>query len=234
MGVRHFVLDDRHGPTDASGTSDEANAPRGERDAWRPGETAVLRYVWSGKVWAALPVTIVEDSLARRALYMAPGTIFMGPDCSRAEHLRVLASGTWGLAQMTWNDQPMLWTSVPGEAYSIWTMWQAPGWWHLGWKVNPEAPLRRTPLGFDTADYTLDAVIDPDLERWSWKDEDEFAEAIKLGLLTSTQATVIREGTLEVVERLLMAGRHEMAAWAAWRPPTEWATPSLPRGWDIV
>ena len=172
------------------------------------GGTAVtLRQVWFGRVWAAFPMTVVEDTPTRRALYIAPGTVFMAPDCTRAEHLRVLASGKWGLVEMTWNEQPMLWTSVPGEAWSVWTIWQTPGWQHNGWKVNPEAPMRRTRLGFDTADYTLDAIIEPDLERWSLKDEDEFSEAIRLELLTETEAAVIRKETRRVVKSLLTGRR---------------------------
>jgi len=179
-------------------------------------------------------MTVVEDTPTRRALYIAPGTVFMAPDCTRAEHLRVLASGKWDLVEMTWNEQPMLWTSVPGEPCSVWTIWQAPNWQHIGWKVNPEAPMKRTRLGFDTADYTLDAVIEPDLERWSWKDEDEFAEAILLGLLTTTEATAIREGTRMVVESLLMVQRDDLRAWAAWRPLAHWTVPTLPLDWDVV
>lgn len=128
----------------------------------------------------------------------------------------------------------MLWTSVPGEPWSVWTIWQAPSWRHTGWKVNPEAPMKRTRLGFDTADYTLDAVIKPDLERWSWKDEDEFAEAIRLGLFTETQAEMIRKETQMVVERLLAERRGDMIAWAAWRPPADWTLPTLAVDWDII
>ena len=94
--------------------------------------------------------------------------------------------------------------------------------------------MKRTRLGFDTADYTLDAVIEPDLERWSWKDEDEFAEAILLGLLTTTEATAIREGTRMVVESLLMVQRDDLRAWAAWRPLAHWTVPTLPLDWDVV
>ncbi len=84
--------------------------------------------------------------------------------------MRVLASRQWRLVTYTWNAQPMLWTSVPGEACSIWTMWLTADWKHVGWKVNPEAPWQRTHFGFDTTDHVLDAFISPDLGSWEWKD----------------------------------------------------------------
>ncbi len=222
------------GLTPYKGAAQLRSEPTERHAAWSPGTPVTLRHVWFGRVWAALPMTVVQDTPTRRALYIAPSTVFVAPNCARAEHLRVLASRKWELVEMTWNEQPMLWTSVPGEAWSVWTIWQAPNWQHIGWKVNPEAPMKTTRLGFDTADYTLDAVVEPDLERWSWKDEDEFAEAIRLGLLTTTEATAIRGGTRVVVESLLTVRRDEMRSWAAWRPPAAWTIPSLALRWDVV
>lgn len=214
------------------------NQPQLEVPAWQPawpaGTSVTLRHVWFGRVWAAIPMTVVEDTPTRRSLYVAPGTVFMAPNCTRAEHLRVLASGKWALIEITWNQQPTLWTSVPGEACSVSTIWQAPGWRLTGWKVNPEAPMKRTRLGFDTAHYSLDAVIEPDLEHWSWKDEDEFGEAVRLSFLTESHAAVIRKETRVTVHRLLTAGREDMLAWATWRPPADWPLPSLPPDWQVL
>ncbi|MHC3391083.1 hypothetical protein ACLQ2E_16740 [Streptomyces lavendulocolor] len=40
--------------------------------------------------------------------------------------------------------------------------------------MNFEHLIRRTTTGFDTFDLTVDLVVDPDLTRWEWKDEDAY------------------------------------------------------------
>ena len=41
--------------------------------------------------------------------------------------------------------------------------WRDPDWELRNWYGNIQAPLKRTAIGFDTADYLLDVWIDPDL-----------------------------------------------------------------------
>ncbi len=188
--------------------------------------------MWPGGVWAAIPATIIEDSSDLVSLYIAPGTIFAGPDCSRDEHLHVAASGAWELKLYEWTVQHHLWSSVPGEAASIWTIWSAPDWTHVGWKVNPELPLKRTPIGFDTTDHVLDAVISADLTSWQLKDEDELAVAIDLGLLTEAEGERIRRETRRIASECISSHRRQLQAWAAWRPPAGWNLPTLPRNWE--
>lgn len=203
------------------------------RKRWRSSDPIVVRQVWQGRIWAAFPVTIVEDSPQRMTIYIAPATTFMAPDCTREDHVHVLASRQWRLVEYTWNAQPMLWTTVPGEACSVWTMWRAPGWEHIGWKVNPEAPWQRTPFGFDTTDHVLDAGIRPDFT-WDWKDENEFADAVAFGLFTATDAEKIRGAASWVIHSLLGTKRAKAKAWATWRPPQTWHLPRLPQGWDAM
>ncbi|MCY4080870.1 MAG: hypothetical protein OXF54_11540 [Caldilineaceae bacterium] len=62
---------------------------------WSSGDHVLFRQFWSSRVWAAIPATIVEDSSHQVSLYIAPGTTFAGPDCSRDEHLQVAVSGAW-------------------------------------------------------------------------------------------------------------------------------------------
>lgn len=59
-------------------------------------------------------------------------------------------------------------------------------------KVSPLARLRRTPIGFDRTDHVLDAVIEPAIDSWAWKDEEEESEATALGLFTPCEADGIR------------------------------------------
>ncbi len=201
---------------------------------WSSGDHIVFRQLWTNEVWAAIPATIIEDSSDLVSLYIAPGAIFAGPDCSRQEHLHVAASGAWELKLYEWTGQHHVWSSVPGEAASIWTIWSAPDWTHGGWKVNPELPLKRTPIGFDTTDHVLDAVISADLTTWQLKDEDELAVAIELGLLTVAEGERIRRVTQRIAGECVTSRRRQLQAWAAWRPQSQWKLPVLQGNWEAA
>lgn len=201
---------------------------------WSQGDHVVVRQVWPGGVWAAIPSTIVEDSSDLVSVYIAPGTIFAGPDCSRDEHLHVAASGSWQRKFYDWTGQHHLWSSRPGEAASIWTIWSAPDWTHVGWKVNTELPLERTAIGFDTTDLVLDAAITPDLNTWRLEDEDELADAIALGLISATEGERIRRATHRIASECLSSRRRQLQTWAAWRPPPNWKLPALPQNWETT
>jgi hypothetical protein len=59
---------------------------------------------------------------------------------------------------------------------------------------------------------------------WSWKDEDEFEEAVGLGLFTSEQAGEIRakgERVIGLLPDLLPTG------WEDWLPDPAWAADML-------
>ena len=199
---------------------------------WSSDDHVLLRQVWPGGIWAAIPATIVSDSSHLVSLYIAPGTTFAGPDCSRNEHLHVAASGAWESKRYVWTDQHHLWSSLPGESASIWTIWSAPDWTRVSWKVNPETPLKRTPLGFDTTDHVLDAVISADLTTWQLKDEDELAVAVELGLFSVAEAERIRRETQRIAEECVTSRRRQLQEWAAWRPPAGWNLPTLPQNWE--
>ena len=201
-------------------------------DRWPPGSHIVFRQVWFNKIWAAFPVTIVEDSADRIAVYIAPGTDFMAPNCNRVEYLRVIASKKWRLSHHTWYDEPMLWSTAPSEACSVWTIWQGENWHHSGWKVNPEAAWTRTRLGFDTTDHVLDVVVKPDLATWSWKDADELSEAVELELFTPDEVTAIRKEAQRVLARMVERGQEEAKQWANWRPDNNWMIPTLGPAWE--
>ena len=210
-------------------TSQEASPPR-----WSFGGHVIFRQVWPSGVWAAIPATVIEDSSALVSLYIAPGTMFSGPICTREEHLHVAAGGTWERKLYEWTGQHHLWASVPGEACSVWTIWSTPDWTHLGWKANPETPLRRTATGFDTTDHVLDVVISADLGSWRWKDEDELAVAIDLGLFSVAEGEQIRQEAQRVAGECVTSRRQQLQAWADWRPPARWKLPVLQGNWEAA
>jgi hypothetical protein len=80
----------------------------------------------------------------------------------------------------------------------------------------------------DTTDLALDVTVDPD-GTWAWKDEDELAEAISLGVLDEAAAAELRaEG-----ERVI-AAKPWPTGWEDWRPPPDWGPLPLPVDWHVV
>ncbi|MEV0126610.1 DUF402 domain-containing protein [Streptomyces sp. NPDC050703] len=76
-----------------------------------------------------------------------------------------------------WQETELLLWKPPTAWFSINAFFTAAGL--RNWYVNFEHPTRRSEAGFDTFDLTVDLVIDPDLTSWQWKDEDEYAHALR-------------------------------------------------------
>ena len=98
----------------------------------------------------------------------------------------------------------------------------------MGWYLNLQAPVGVSGWFVDTTDWALDVVVDPD-GTWRWKDEDELAEAIELGVFDADGAARVRaEGERVIAERPWPTG------WEDWRPLAGWGPLGLPRDWHVV
>jgi predicted RNA-binding protein associated with RNAse of E/G family len=99
----------------------------------------------------------------------------------------------------------------------------------MSWYVNLQAPVRMHGAFVDTTDQALDVLAFSD-GTWRWKDEDELAEAVELGIWTESEAARIRaEGERVLAEPPWPTGYED------WRPPASWHTPlGLPRDWHVV
>lgn len=201
---------------------------------WTQGQTAVTRFIWFGKVANAKPVIVVEDSDELIALYIAPGTRFKraGTDDRRKDYLRDLAEQRWTLYDDVWRKYRTLVLTRPGSAHCILGFWPEDGGDLVGWYVNLEDPLRHSPVGFDGRDVFLDIIVRPD-GSWRWKDEDEFEEAQRLGLLSPEETQAVRaeaQRVIDAVER----GHPWWMRWKDWSPDPSWGIPALTEGWDVV
>ena len=192
------------------------------------GDHALFRYVWPQGVFWALPTTAVEEDPGRSILWVAPGTPFKRPEVL---HLPIprLAAGDWTVTDSSWFGGGALIIAEPDVAHAVWVMWDEGGAL-IGWYVNLEEPRRRTPLGYDTTDHTLDIVVRPD-RSWQWKDEAEFAEAVDVGLFSPQKAAEIRAEGERVVQRIGAWSAPFNEGWENWRPDPDWPLPSLPDGW---
>jgi uncharacterized protein len=198
---------------------------------WRYGETAVLRYVEGDGVAGAIPMTVVQDEPELVALYIAGGTRIKWPYVGglpiRQATLEDRFTLPWIPGDKTWTGDGVLVLNRPGRAHSIW-LFRDDGSAGGAWYVQLEDPHRRTRLGFDTRDHTLDAWVEGD-GAWRWKDEDELEVALAHGHHSAGEAAAMREEAERV-----RAEWPFPTGWEDWRPDPAWDLPELPEGWDAV
>jgi predicted RNA-binding protein associated with RNAse of E/G family len=134
----------------------------------------------------------------------------------RLSGLKVLADGEWAMEEKTWWGGPAIHVIPASAPYSLWPYRTADGE-HVAWYCNLQEPLRRTPHGFDTNDWTLDVVASPDLSSWQWKDEDELEEGIRVGLYSVNEAQRIRAAGADVIA-LIESKAPIFDEWKDWEP----------------
>jgi uncharacterized protein len=191
---------------------------------WDPGDPVIVREVWQGRVWTVRPPIVVRDERELVALYMPDGCPWLRPVDESGFYLRMPGSD-WSLKEERLNIHHLSLT-IPHEPHSVILMWEA-DWKLRCWYINLEEPIRRTTIGFDFMDQTLDIVISPDMTAWRWKDEDEFEEGIKKGLYSREQELPIRAEGERALERLLAREPPFDERWEDWRPEPTWAMPTI-------
>lgn len=204
---------------------------------WQPGEQAVLRYRRSGKVSYVFPITVVVDTRDMTALFLAAGTPIkkrVGPtgeptprDISYEDRSKlpvILGDGVW-------KHTNVLILVRPHEAHDVRLFFEPNTDRFLQFYVNLQRPVTRLAIGFETSDHVLDLEIQPD-KSWHWKDEDEFADAQRIGRFSVEEATAIRSEGEQVIRDATMNRWPFNAGWEHWRPDPEWPLPSFPEGWD--
>lgn len=207
---------------------------------WSPGQTVVHQEIWRGRLWAVRPLIVVDDTTERTLLWMPVGTrrkIPVTPP-ERADppdiHARTIESlhrADWVLGEHSW-DVSSLWILRPDDWHSTWVSWRPDGS-HLGWYVNLEMPMRRTPIGFEAMDLMLDVVVEPDLS-WSWKDRDEFDEIVARGIFEPSIARRVSDEAVAVIDDIERRRPPFDGPWPSWRPDPSWRVPSLPDGWHEI
>ena len=206
---------------------------------WNRGDQIVLRYWTPNRVGPtnALPVTVVQDDLNCTAFFLSAGTPIKrsikvdGSDIPRDLPFEERYRLPKRTDDRTWHTESRLYLATPGASHAYSLFWSASDWSFQGWYIDLQAPFRRTPIGFDSEDHVLDLVVDSDLS-WSWKDEDEFADAVRIGRFSNQQAAEVRAEGERVIENIEAGGWPFNAGWESWSPDPGWTTPPLPAGWD--
>lgn len=183
-------------------------------------------------------MSIVADDPHSMQLYIRPGTQVRtrcsldGIPISRQLSYAQRFSQPWVLGAGDWSDYHVLMLTPAGAAHSFWAIWNT-SWEFQEWYVNLQEPLRRTRFGFDTADNVLDLVIEPG-GSWRWKDEDELAEAVRVGRFTELEADELRREGERAIATLEVRAWPFDRDWSAWRPDPAWLLPRLvPEGDEL-
>jgi predicted RNA-binding protein associated with RNAse of E/G family len=197
-----------------------------------PGQTILLRELWRGKIWSAKSAVVVQDKPELTVLSMPMDAPCKYPRTSEGQRVKAQnrLQADWILNDEQ-NPYYSLRVTIPGAGYSVIIFWDMPGMVHRSFYINMEDPMRRTASGFDYLDQWLDAIVKPDLSSWHWKDEDEMAEAIELGLVSKERGTAMYEEG-EKTAKWIQSGKSPFNGWEKWRPEPSWQAPELPEGWD--
>jgi Protein of unknown function (DUF402) len=194
------------------------------------GTAVALRDVWRGSVWAARAAIVVEDDPDQVMLYIPVGARWFAP--VRDGRRLKIQQPDFELAEFRNDDLHVLSFAWPDTLAAVLLQF-GPDWSPLRWYVNLEDPLRRSEIGFDTLDHKLDVILELD-GSWRWKDEDELAEAIRLGLIDPGREPELRAAAERAVRRVVGREPPFDRDWTAWRPDPSWRTPELPGGWELA
>lgn len=205
---------------------------------WEPGDAVVLHEVWRERVWAARPMTVARDDGDTVALWFPKGTRWKAPTTpparerapSRGDRLASCAAlGDWTFVDAEW-DVDTLRLMQRDAWHSVWVSWLGDGT-HWGWYVNLERPFSRTSCGFETMDYMLDVIVDPDGSR-RLKDEDELDAFVAGGVFDGALAARVRAEARAAIERFDAKEPPFDEPWPEWRPDPQWRLPELPAEWN--
>lgn len=195
------------------------------------GSTSVLRYVLTdGRIEMAWPCIVVEDSEELVVLFIPAGTKYKADPKRTAAEKRAFPSGPAPTGEFTWTKDTLR-IMLPKRMHSVLLFWDDDDERSFSqYYVNIEEPFRRSSVGFDTQDLTLDLVVQPNLS-WSWKDEGELENHINEGFFTEELASAAREEGLQVVEEINQAKHPAFVKWAEWKPSTDWDVPIILENW---
>ena len=203
-----------------------------KKSFWSSGENATLRGVGS-KVFWAYPTIVVQDTVDVIALYMPAGVLGKDTD-HKPTPKELLSAEKINIADCQWNRTDVLFLIVPGDSFSTYIMWET-GTKNLDcWDINLQEPIRRTEIGFDTMDNMLDVVISPDMTEWKWKDDDEFAEAQKVGFYSLEKAREIWAEGEKAIKFVTSERRSFYEKWKHWQPNPSWKIPKLSKHWNEI
>ncbi|MFV0523207.1 MAG: DUF402 domain-containing protein [Acidimicrobiales bacterium] len=158
--------------------------------SFTPGTSVVWRSVFPDHVGYVFAARVIIDTDNVIALQQPTGSPVLRRGGARGgPHGRSLLPGGWdGTHQPdTFRAGHVVRAHEPGRPYSIIRRITPDG--YAGWYINIELCWRRTPIGFDSRDLTVDVILDNDHANPEWKDLDELDWNRDVGNITATAHT---------------------------------------------
>ncbi len=209
---------------------------------WKIGDQIVQYETWGGEIGTARPVTVVEDSSDRIAIYTHPGVQFVtrGIDNRRSMSLsermdlftRALDPNFGDFRPVTQPDRHVLALCEPDAWFSVLLFWSI-DWQFKFWYVNFQTPLRIMSRGVTSQDCALDVIVRPDMT-WEWKDADEYEELVARGFFNRDEVNSVRSAADRMIETIENRGAPFCDGWEDWRPDDDWPIPCLPDDWNAI
>lgn len=197
--------------------------------AFIPGMEVTLRGVGKRVFWA-YPTVVVQDTPGLIGLYLPTGSAGKNVQ-TRPAPQELLDPDKLAIVDHQWSRTNVLIIIVPGDAFSVYVMWQASTRNPMGWYINLQDPIKRTRIGFDTMDHMLDVVVSADMREWNWKDGDELAAAEKAGVYTPDEVRKIRANGEKALDLMMNERRTFYEQWKEWSAPVAWRIPRLSPDW---
>ena len=195
-----------------------------EIQRWQPGDEVVLRYItrYGNAPGMSWPAHVVEDRDDVLALYIPKGATYMNWSREPGQPRRLVES--------YWR-RDMLRLMFPETGHSVWCFWEGEDRHFMAWYVNFEEPYRRTAIGVDTNDHTLDIMVAPDFS-WTWKDKDDFDALIDAGTFSREFGDLVYADAQRVIDEIASRKPPFDHPWHEWTPPVGWAMPTLNERWQ--
>lgn len=200
---------------------------------WTSGDVIALRYITTdGRIEMCWPCRVVLDSPQLLAVFIAAGSPYKAGPKKTAAQKRKDGRRRLPPNEFEWRKDTLR-LMLPGQCHSVFLFWdKVDGDRRFsGYFVNMEEPLRRTSVGIDTQDHTLDIVVEADLT-WRWRDEVELANHVAHGFYTADLALAARLEGKRAIESIVQGSHPCRQGWDNWRPDPAWRPPAMPAGWD--
>jgi predicted RNA-binding protein associated with RNAse of E/G family len=198
------------------------------------GDVVALRYITTdARIEMCWPCRVVEDRADLLALFIAADSPYKAGPKRSARAKRAALRCDVPPDEYVWRNDTLR-LMFPGRRHSVSLFWShdAESRRLVKYFLNLEEPFRRTEVGFDTQDHTLDIEIAPDLD-WRWRDEEELENHVAEGFYTRALAEAVRTEGKHVIDAVLRR-EHPCLRWNDWRPPPDWDVPALVGGWDTA
>jgi predicted RNA-binding protein associated with RNAse of E/G family len=207
-------------------------------ERFTPGATVMVRDVIFGRPYAAWPQRVVADDGYELTTLLRPGTNGIAPATwirwlqgkdprDRDGFLPELAGRRLEVGEWTWRRTTWLSFLYPDRYFGVKPMWE--GSRFVEWYIDFQVPYERTAVGVDSCDLHLDLVVLPDFS-YRWKDEDEYAHARSLGLVTDACHKKVDEARQQILAMVEERQGPFAESWDLWAPDPAWPLPEMPAG----